>query len=308
MNATTVAGLYYDAWRDRAGDMTGVPLAENFTFTGPVASFEDAAGFRAMARDAGAALRSFRVRRQFSDGDLVCSIIDWEMAMLPGVLTAAEVLEVRDGTIVRAELIYDAEPLRQAMAKPSVITLLERCVGDTADVFNRVDLLGTAGWAAQSPCTKWTVRQAGNHLVGAISALTKIVSGEPFDPAEVDPTHIDFLGSQPGTQFRDTAARCVAALSRPGTLDRRFPLPAPDMPGLAIAHICLAESLIHGWDIATGAGVAYEPDDAVVTAVRDWAFAAIGDAQRGDNFEPALPVPAGATPLSATLRHLGREG
>jgi hypothetical protein len=38
------------------------------------------------------------------------------MAMLPGVLTAAEVLEVKDGTIVRGELIYDAENLRKAMA------------------------------------------------------------------------------------------------------------------------------------------------------------------------------------------------
>jgi len=32
------------------------------------------------------------------------------------VLTAAEVLEIRDGLIVRGELIYDAEHLRRAMA------------------------------------------------------------------------------------------------------------------------------------------------------------------------------------------------
>jgi hypothetical protein len=31
------------------------------------------------------------------------------------VLTAAEVLEIRDGQIVRGELIYDAEELRKAM-------------------------------------------------------------------------------------------------------------------------------------------------------------------------------------------------
>lgn len=116
MDPRTTANLYYDAWRTRAGDMTGVPLAEDFVFTGPVASFSDAAGFRAMASEAGAAVRSFNVRHQFADGNLVCSVIDWEMAMVPGILTAAEVLEVHDGTIVRGELIYDAEDLRKAMA------------------------------------------------------------------------------------------------------------------------------------------------------------------------------------------------
>jgi hypothetical protein len=64
--------------------MTDVPLAADFSFRGPVADFEDAAGYR-------------------------------QMAPLDGVLTAAEILEIRDGMIVRGELIYDAEELRRAM-------------------------------------------------------------------------------------------------------------------------------------------------------------------------------------------------
>ena len=70
-----------------------------------------------MAAHAGAAVRSFRVRHQFAAGDLVCSVVDWEMAPLDGVLTAAEILQVQEGLIVRGELIYDAEPLREAMAQ-----------------------------------------------------------------------------------------------------------------------------------------------------------------------------------------------
>jgi SnoaL-like protein len=108
---------YYDAWRTRRGDMSDVPLAEDFSFVGPVASFDTAAGFREMAGQAGQAVTSFEVRRQFVDGNTVCSIVDWEMAM-PGLgrMTAAELLEVHDGVIVRGELIYDAEALRRAMA------------------------------------------------------------------------------------------------------------------------------------------------------------------------------------------------
>ena len=110
--------LYYDAWQHKRGDFSAVPLADDFEFSGPVASFSNADGYRAMAREAGQAVTSFRVRRQFVDGNTVCSIVDWEMAM-PGLgrMTAAELLEVADGVIVRGELIYDAEALRRAMAQ-----------------------------------------------------------------------------------------------------------------------------------------------------------------------------------------------
>ena len=83
MTALETVALYYDAWMNGHGDFSGVPLAEDFEFTGPVASFGSAEGFRAMAREAGQAVTSFEVRRQFADGDTVCSIIDWAMA-LPG--------------------------------------------------------------------------------------------------------------------------------------------------------------------------------------------------------------------------------
>ena len=117
MGADEAVRQYYDAWQHKGGDFSEVPLAEDFEFTGPVASFDSADGYRAMAREAGRAVTSFVVRRQFVDGNSVCSIIDWEMA-IPGVgrLSAAEVLEVADGRIVRGELFYDGEALRRALA------------------------------------------------------------------------------------------------------------------------------------------------------------------------------------------------
>ena len=118
MTAEETVALYYDAWRGKGGDFADVPLADDFTFTGPVASFDSAEGFRAMASEAGPAVTSFSVRRQFVDGNAVLSIVDWEMA-IPGVgpMTAAELLEVENGVIVRGELIYDGEELRRALAQ-----------------------------------------------------------------------------------------------------------------------------------------------------------------------------------------------
>jgi SnoaL-like domain len=118
MTVLETVALYYDAWQNKHGEFSEVPLADDFEFVGPVASFDTAEGYRAMAREAGQAVTSFAVRRQFVDENTVCSIIDWEMAM-PGIgpMTSAELLEVVDGTIVRGELIYDAEALRRVMSR-----------------------------------------------------------------------------------------------------------------------------------------------------------------------------------------------
>lgn len=116
MSVLDVVGSYYAAWMAGNGDFSAVPLAADFAFTGPVGSFRTAEGFRQMAAQAGPMVTRFTVRRQFADGDTVCSIIDWEMDLPVAPMTSAEVLQVRDGQIVRGELIYDAQELRAAMA------------------------------------------------------------------------------------------------------------------------------------------------------------------------------------------------
>ena len=45
MTVLDIVGLYYDAWASKKGDFSGVPLADNFTFRGPVADFDDAERF-----------------------------------------------------------------------------------------------------------------------------------------------------------------------------------------------------------------------------------------------------------------------
>jgi SnoaL-like domain len=118
MTAAETVARYYDGRQNRHGDLSEVPLADDFRFTGSVASFDTAEGYRAMAREAGQAVRSFTVRRQFVDGDVVCSIIDWETEIDGvGPMTSAELLQVDDGVIVRGELIYDADALRRAMSR-----------------------------------------------------------------------------------------------------------------------------------------------------------------------------------------------
>jgi ketosteroid isomerase-like protein len=116
MTTKDAVDRYYDAWINRGGDFSDVPLADDFEFKGPVASFSSAAGYREMTSQAGALVTRFEVRRQFVDGNSVLSIVDWDMELPVQPMTAAELLEVEDGVIVRGELIYDAEELRAAMS------------------------------------------------------------------------------------------------------------------------------------------------------------------------------------------------
>jgi|GEM_PF-227416 len=329
MDSRTAATLYYDAWREHAGDMSAVPLADDFAFTGPVANFDNAAGYRAMARQAGATITDFRVRHQFVSGDLVCSILDWEMAAVPGTLTSAEVLEIRDGVIVRGELIYDAEELRKAMAALTapadgsgagapgggdavapVVDLLRRSLDATTEM---LALVGPGAVGRPTPCTDWTVAQVASHLIGSLLLLARVVEGDAIDGAEFNPAALATAGHGAGDlagAMRTVAARTVAAFSQPGALARTFPYPPPGpTPGFVLANLCLLESLVHGWDVARGAGVAYRPDAEVIAAVAGFTGQAIGDDQRRAGlFGPVLDPGAGAVPLARLLGYLGRVG
>jgi hypothetical protein len=78
-------------------------------------------------------------------------------------------------------------------------------------------------------------------------------------------------------------------------------------PGLTIANISLQESLIHGWDMARGAGLAYAPDPEAVGAVARFnAEREGGNIRREGMFGPEQPVPSGAGPFEVLLGRLGR--
>lgn len=115
-NPLDIANQYYAAWATKQGDMSDVPLADDISYVGPVATLDSAEDFRAMAANAGPLITSLRIRHQFTAGDLVVTVTDTEMALPIPTMTSAEILEIRDGQIVRGENIYDAQPLREAMA------------------------------------------------------------------------------------------------------------------------------------------------------------------------------------------------
>jgi ketosteroid isomerase-like protein len=113
MSPLEIVNRYYEACRN-GGDLSGIPLADNVRFSGPLGTVEGAGNFRAHTARRGDMECS--IRDQFANGNRVCSIVDWTMSGPVSALTTTEILEVRNGEIVSGEVIFDPERIRNAMS------------------------------------------------------------------------------------------------------------------------------------------------------------------------------------------------
>ena len=100
-------------------------------------------------------------------------------------------------------------------------------------------------WGAPTPCTGVDVRALVNHLVAGNLGFVSLVYGTPRPDGDAD-----LLGAEPAEAFRTAAASLTTALGSPGMLDRTYPLPFGQVPGLGLIEIRLIEHLGHGWDLA----------------------------------------------------------
>ncbi len=146
-------------------------------------------------------------------------------------------------------------------------------------------------WSAPSPCDGWTVRDVATHLVDAMCTFAAAVDGGP-----------DSFDGDLVAGYRAAAARCLAVYEDPAVLEASHPFPFGPTPGSVIAHISVSESLVHGWDVARGAGVAYSPAPEVVEAILATSG---GEPPEEGMFAPPVP-PSSDDPMTVLLARLGR--
>lgn len=154
-------------------------------------------------------------------------------------------------------------------------------------------LAAVTDWSAPSPCVGWTVRDVANHLVSAMWAFAGAIDGGQEG---------EYTGDDPAGAYRAAADRCLAAFARPDALTDDHPFPFGPTPGAVIAHISLSESVVHGWDIARGAGLPYTPAPETVAELLD----ADGEPPTGDDMFAPPVEPADDAPLTVLLAKLGR--
>ncbi|MER7500989.1 TIGR03086 family metal-binding protein [Nonomuraea pusilla] len=146
---------------------------------------------------------------------------------------------------------------------------------------------------APTPCRGWDLRTLLHHTVETMAIFADALDGGgatatgPWDAAMAGLT-----------------ARTRLAWRQPGAMDHTYELPFGTMPGPVMASATLLEAVVHGWDISQAGGEAASIPDDLAFAVLAFAHEAVGEAQRGDAFGPALDL--GATASEQLVAYLGR--
>lgn len=106
-DAATVAGTYFEAWRDRDFTRLRSVLADDVAFVGPLASVQGAEvclkGLEGMSR----IMTGLDVRKVFTDGDDVLTWFDLSTTVTDPV-PVANWMHITDGKIDRIRVAFDA--------------------------------------------------------------------------------------------------------------------------------------------------------------------------------------------------------
>ena len=155
--------------------------------------------------------------------------------------------------------------------------------------------------SAQTPCTDWTVRDVLSHMVENSAAVVSGVSGEQPSAS---------AGGDPAAAFESVGKEVGAVLAQPGALEKTYDMPWGETPGQMLLGLALADTVIHGWDIAAALGRPYEVDEEIVETVHAMTTSMLepnGSMPRGPSFAPPVEVPADAPVMDRVVGYMGRD-
>jgi uncharacterized protein (TIGR03086 family) len=149
----------------------------------------------------------------------------------------------------------------------------------------------------RTPCSAYDVRGVLDHMVGGATMFAAAFRGEePGTPPE------DVLEG-----FGPALSDLVGAIREPGALDRTVQAPFGEVPGKTFAQFVALDGLVHGWDMATATGQAYQPSDELVADVQAFAEQTLAPLRDGSTFAQPAEPPASATPMERLAAFTGRQ-
>ena len=149
-----------------------------------------------------------------------------------------------------------------------------------------------------TPCASFTVRGVLEHMIGGGTAFAAAYRGE----ASGEPDMSDPIGG-----IQTALGDLAAAISAPGALDRTIQAPFGEIDGESFARFVVLDGLVHGWDMATATGQAYDPPAELVAAAEAFARQVLDPLRDGETFGAAVEPAAGATPIEALAAYTGRR-
>lgn len=159
-------------------------------------------------------------------------------------------------------------------------------------------------WTAPTPCSEWTVRDLVAHLIAGNVKYAGIARGDDF-VAGAPPASV---GDDPAATYRQTLSDMLHAWEAPGALDREIGLPRGQRGRAEVAAwIHLAETLGHGWDLATATGQqAGFNDEDVAASLAECRRRMPAERGQESPFADAV-APAGERLIDQLAAYLGRS-
>lgn len=158
-------------------------------------------------------------------------------------------------------------------------------------------------WEQRSPCEEWTAAEVLGHMVWTMQRITAGAHGRDR-PAERPEAEI--AGADPAATWTEALHDTLAALDRPGVLDRTVEVASGTNTIDGVLAFVPSDLLAHAWDIATTAGLdAHLPADLCERFTAG--IAAAGDGVRGPGLmAEAVSVPADTDAAALFVAQTGR--
>lgn len=155
-----------------------------------------------------------------------------------------------------------------------------------------------------TPCDNFTVHDVLDHMIVLGGTFAYWFRGEEAPAIMAPPVY----GRVPAAEFTTAMNDLLEATRSPGAMDRIISAPIGEMPGCAFARFVAFDGTVHGWDLATAAGLSYELPADVVDAVDGFARSALTDDMRdGDTFKVVADAPESASQLERLVAFSGRK-
>lgn len=156
-----------------------------------------------------------------------------------------------------------------------------------------------------TPCTDWNVRDLLNHLIWQYETVAAAGSGGTPPAPDTDYTAEDHVAA-----YYSSSVKARDAFAAPGAMEKKFAMPWGETPGQALLGLVIADTVVHGWDLARATGHDLAIADETAEAVYGMTSGMMepnGNFPRGSAFAPPVEVPPDAPIQDKMLAYLGRR-
>jgi len=159
---------------------------------------------------------------------------------------------------------------------------------------------------APTPCTEWDLRTLLNHTIlwTAYSAEQRAYGKSVAE----DLMNKDFAANPDfANDYEEQLAGAIKAWSDPAAWDRELGVMGSSTKAADVAAMLIAETVLHGWDIARATGQQYRSDENLATDVLKTVQAQGELFRKYEGFADIVNVPDTAPTLDRALALSGRD-